>query len=168
MKATQLLCIALLAACAGCNTTPPDTSAQDQSDIKALEDSFSAAVKARDINAIMTCYVSDPAMVVFDVVPPLQYIGTDAYRKDWQNVLDTYPGPAEISVAGLNITTGGNVAYASSVQRATFTDKTGKQVTMTARVTDGYKKVNGHWLIAHEHASIPVDLATLKADPNAK
>jgi len=36
------------------------------------------------------------------------------------------------------------------------------------RVTDGYKRVNGQWLIAHEHVAIPVDLATLKPDPDSK
>jgi ketosteroid isomerase-like protein len=39
---------------------------------------------------------------------------------------------------------------------------------MTVRVTDGYKKVNGQWLIAHEHVSIPVDLATMKGVPDSK
>jgi len=39
---------------------------------------------------------------------------------------------------------------------------------LTVRVTDGYKRVNGQWLIAHEHVSIPVDLATLKPDPDSK
>jgi hypothetical protein len=36
------------------------------------------------------------------------------------------------------------------------------------RVTDGYKKVNGQWLIAHEHVSVPVDLTTMKGIPDSK
>jgi ketosteroid isomerase-like protein len=43
-----------------------------------------------------------------------------------------------------------------------MTDKSGKKVVMTVRVTDGYKKVNGQWLISHEHVSVPVDLDTMK------
>jgi len=167
MKVKSILLLTLLAACTGCNT-PPDTSAQDQTDIKALEDNFAAAFKAKDVNTIMSFYTPDATMVVFDVVPPLQYTGADAYRKDWQDTFAAYPGPVDFAISNLSITTGGNVAFASSIQHGTLTGKDGKKFDMTARVTDGYKKVNGHWLIAHEHASIPVDLATLKADPNAK
>ena len=38
----------------------------------------------------------------------------------------------------------------------------------TARVTDGYRKINGKWLITLEHVSVPVDLETGKADINSK
>jgi ketosteroid isomerase-like protein len=31
-------------------------------------------------------------------------------------------------------------------------------------VTDVLQKTNGRWLIIHEHASVPVDLATGKGD----
>jgi uncharacterized protein (TIGR02246 family) len=168
MKMKHALLIALLAACAGCNSAPPpDTTAQDTADIKSLEDSFVAAFKAKDVNTIMSFYTPDATMVVFDVVPPLQYTGADAYRKDWQDTFAAYPGPVDFSIANLNITTGGNVAFASSIQHGTLTDKDGKKMEMTVRVTDGYKKVNGKWLIAHEHASIPVDIVTMKPDLNA-
>ncbi|MGP8260725.1 MAG: YybH family protein [Acidobacteriaceae bacterium] len=172
MKVRPILLVALLAACAGCNNSVSvpvvDTSAQDQTDIKALEDGFAAAFKAKDVNAIMAYYVPDQTMIAFDMIPPLQYAGADAYRKDWQDTFAMYPGPADISISGLDITTGGNVAFSHSIQKGYLTDKKGKKVEMTVRVTDGYKKINGHWLIAHEHVSIPVDPATMKGVPNAK
>ena len=36
------------------------------------------------------------------------------------------------------------------------------------RVTDCYRKIDGKWLITHEHVSVPVDLATAKADLASK
>ena len=33
---------------------------------------------------------------------------------------------------------------------------------MTVRVTDAYKRVNGQWLISHEHVSVPADLTAMK------
>jgi ketosteroid isomerase-like protein len=39
---------------------------------------------------------------------------------------------------------------------------------MTMRATDVYRKVNGKWLIVHEHYSAPIDLATGKADLTSK
>ena len=68
----------------------------------------------------------------------------------------------------LDITVGGDVAYGRNIQYASFTDKDGKKMEVTVRVTDGYKKINGHWLISHEHVSVPVDLATMKPDLDSK
>jgi len=175
LRIKELLFTALVAGCVGCApaTAPtpvpaPDTKAQDMADIKALEDRFTAAFKAKDIGAIMACYTPDEAMVVFDVPPPLQYTGATAYRKDWTDFFAGSVGPVEFSLTDLDVTVGGDVAYGHSIQRVAMTDKKGKKGTMTVRVTDGYKKVNGQWLISHEHVSVPVDLATLKAVANAK
>ena len=51
-------------------------------DIRALEERFVAALKAKDLEAIMKAYAPDQTLVVFDVVPPRQYVGAAAYRKD--------------------------------------------------------------------------------------
>jgi ketosteroid isomerase-like protein len=39
----------------------------------------------------------------------------------------------------------------------------GHPIDRPVRVTDGYRKIAGNWLIALEHVSVPVDLATGKA-----
>jgi ketosteroid isomerase-like protein len=41
-------------------------------DIRALENRFVAAFKAKDPDAIMKVYAPDQTLVVFDVVPPRQ------------------------------------------------------------------------------------------------
>ena len=43
-------------------------------DIRALEDRFVAAFKAKDVDAIMKVYAPDQTLIVFDVVPPRQYV----------------------------------------------------------------------------------------------
>ena len=69
-------------------------------DIRALEDRFVAAFKAKDVDAIMKVYAPDQTLVVFDVVPPRQYVGAAAYRKDWQTFLSSFDGP--ITAPGSN------------------------------------------------------------------
>jgi uncharacterized protein (TIGR02246 family) len=165
MKMRAILFAALLAGCVGCGPKPvADTRAQDQADIQALEGRFQAAFNAKDVNAIMALYTPDDNMVVFDVTPPRQYTGWPAYKKDFEGFFAAFPGPAALTLSDLDITvgTGGDIAYSHSIQHASMTDKTGKKVEMTVRVTDGYKKVNGQWLISHEHVSIPVDMETMK------
>jgi ketosteroid isomerase-like protein len=50
----------------------------------------------------------------------------------------------------------------------TGTDKQGKKVDLTVRVTDVYQKIRGRWFITHEHVSVSVDLDTGKPDLSSK
>jgi ketosteroid isomerase-like protein len=46
--------------------------------------------------------------------------------------------------------------------------KDGNPIDMTLRLTDVLRKIKGKWLIVHEHVSVPVDVATGKADLTSK
>ena len=162
MTDRKILLVAILAVCAGCSSGPTADPAKDQADIKALEDRFMTAFKARDVNAIMANYVPDQSLIVFDTVPPRQYTGAAAYRKDFEDFLAAFPGPFEAGMSELDITVGGDVAYGHNIQSFSLTDKDGKKLEGVMRVTDGYKKINGQWLISHEHASVPVDLVAMR------
>lgn len=172
MNIRALLLFAFVVGCAGCATAPcpapPDTTVQDQAAIKALEDQFVTAFNARDTKAIMALYVPDQSLVVFDTSIPRQFTGADAYTKDWNDLWAMFPGAAKLDLSELEITVGGNVAYSHSIQHATFADKKGKKIEMTVRVTDGYKKIGGQWLISHEHVSAPINFTTMKPDLNSK
>jgi uncharacterized protein (TIGR02246 family) len=142
--------------------------ADSGADIRALEERFVAALKAKDLDAIMKMYVPDQTLVAFDVVPPRQYVGAAAYRKDWQTFLDTFAGPITVELSDLGVAADRNLAYSHSIQRVAGTDKQGKKLDLTVRVTDVYKKARGRWLIIHEHVSVPVDLDTGKPDLSSK
>jgi|SRR5208282_802110 len=146
----------------------PPAKADARADIKVLVDRFIAAFKAKDIDAIMRGYVPDQTLFVFDVVPPRQYVGAAAYRKDWQEFLDSFDGPINVELSELAITTDHRLAYGHSIQHVVGTDKQGKKIDLTVRVTDVYKKINGNWLVIHEHVSVPVDLETGKPDLTSK
>jgi len=137
-------------------------------DIRALEERFVAAFKAKDLDAIMKAYAPGQTVVVFDVIPPRQYVGAAAYRKDWQAFLESFAGPITVELTDLDIGADRNLAYSHSIQRVAGTDKQGKKLDLTVRVTDVYKKVRGRWLIIHEHVSVPVDLETDKPDLSSK
>ena len=137
---------------------------KDKQEIRALEDRFAAAVRAKDVDAIMKGYAPGAQLFVFDATPPRQYVGFDAYKKDWQGFLAAFPGHIDkFEVQDLSIETDGTLAYSHSIQPLVATAKDGSKFSFTARVTDGYRKINGKWLIAHMQASVPVDLETGKA-----
>ena len=98
--------------------------------------------------------------MVFDVHPPRQYKGPEAYRKDWEDLFSRFSGPLEAEISDVDATAGGDVAYVHSIHHVRGTMKGGKKVDYAVRVTDGFKKINGKWLIAHSHVSVPVDLQT--------
>jgi ketosteroid isomerase-like protein len=136
----------------------------DELAIRDLESRFVAAFNAKDVDAIMKVYVPDQTLFVFDVVPPRQYVGADAYRKDWESLFATFKGPLKFELSDLSIVADGNLGYGHSIQRLTGTDAKGQLLELVVRVTDAYRKVNGNWLVAHEHVSVPVDLETGKPD----
>jgi ketosteroid isomerase-like protein len=149
-------------------TRPTDTKAQDIADIKEVEDRFMTAFNAKDVNAIMELCVPDESLVVFDVTPPRQRTGALAYRNDWEEAFSRFEGPLQAEVSDEEVTAGGDVAYVFSIHHVIGTMKGGKKVDYTVRVTDGLKKINGKWLIAHTHISFPVDMRTGKADIESK
>jgi uncharacterized protein (TIGR02246 family) len=140
----------------------------DEAQIKNLFDQFMAACNAKDVNAIMKFYVADETLLVFDVVPPRQYAGANAYRKDWEEFAAIFKGPSKCEISDLSITADGAMAFAHSIQRVTGTDTKDKPVDLTVRVTDVFRKTNGNWLVVHEHVSVPVDLDTGKPDLTSK
>jgi ketosteroid isomerase-like protein len=71
-------------------------------------------------------------------------------------------------LSDLGVTGNGNLAFGHVVQHFTATGNDGKPVDFTFRTTDVYRKIKGQWLIVQEHNSVPVDLATGKADMQSK
>jgi uncharacterized protein (TIGR02246 family) len=161
---TAAVMIAMIMCLAPAAAQPTD----DEAKIRALENQFAAAVTAKDLDAIMKVYVPDETLLVFDVVPPRQYVGAKAYRKDWQDFLALFKGSLKIEITDLQITAADPLAYSHSIQRVSGTDTKGQPIELTVRLTRVYRKINGNWLIVHEHVSVPVDLNTNKPDLASK
>jgi uncharacterized protein (TIGR02246 family) len=147
---------------AGAQTSDPKS---DEQAIRALEARFAAGYRAKDLKAIMSVYAPGAELFVFDASPPRQYVGFDAYKKDWEGFFEAYPGPLDtFEVQDLAVETSGALAFSHSVQHVIATAKDGSKLNLTTRVTDAYRKIHGQWLIVVEHVSIPVDLDTGKGD----
>jgi len=140
-----------------------------QAEIKALQERLMAAIRVKDYDAIMACYIPGEKLFVFDVVPPRQYVGAPAYKDDWKAALTPFKGPVTVTMSDLTIVSNGSdLAYGHSIQDFSGTDTNGVKIAFILRATDIYRKINGKWLIEHEHYSVPVDLTTAKADLMSK
>jgi len=155
--------LVLLAVAAGARPAIAQSkSAADEAAIKALYTQWNDAFNKKDVDAVMAVYAPD--VFVFDAIPPREYPSWDAYKKDWQGLLTTFPGPLTSSVSELSIAVAGPVAYTHFIDDTTMTDKDGVQHRLVVRTTDVLRKSHGKWLIVQEHVSFPVDPTTGKAD----
>jgi uncharacterized protein (TIGR02246 family) len=159
-----LLVILISGTLSSCNRSHPDTRAADEQAIRGMYDRYSAAVEAKDVDAIMSFYIPDETLVAFDAFPPRQYVGATAYRKDYADFFAAFPGPAKSDASDIHVETSGPLGYARGIDRWVITGKDGKPLEVVFRFTDVLKKIDGKWLIVHEHLSVPVDPATGQAD----
>jgi ketosteroid isomerase-like protein len=96
------------------------------------------------------------------------YVGIKAWRADNEAFVAMFQGPLKVEMSDLSITGKCKLGFGHNIQRFTGTDKNGKPIDMTFRVSDGYKKINGKWTIVQEHLSFPVEVASGKADLSSK
>jgi ketosteroid isomerase-like protein len=140
-------------------------SASSEKDvIAALIERERKAFDAHDVDGVMANYAPGDQLFVFDLVPPREYPSWDAYKKDWQELFELFPGPIHNTISEVSITVDGSTAYSHYIEDGTMTAKDGTTSEVAVRITDVYRKIGGKWLIVLEHVSVPVDLATGKPD----
>ena len=132
--------------------------ASTQSEVRALLDTRSEAIRMKDIDQLMSFY--SPDIVYFDLVPGLQYTGSAALRPRFLEWFDGYEGSIGQEIRDLNILASGDIAVASMLIRASGTLKNGHEVGFWVRATSCCQRSNQGWSITHEHISLPVDVGS--------
>lgn len=123
----------------------------DETAIRTLVNERIAAMEDGDAAAIVAQYL--PGAVVFSLAPPLVQPADGARdQATLQAWLDEKGGRIGSGVRDLAVTVGGDVAFTTALER--MSDPAGS-FTLWFRVTLGLRRVDGRWLIAHEHASTP-------------
>jgi uncharacterized protein (TIGR02246 family) len=130
-----------------------------KNDEAAIQELLNHCIKSlhdKNIEGVMSLYAQE--VVSFDIVPPLQYRGADAFRKVWEKVFSSFQGPIDYEFHDLNITVGDDVAFASSLNQICGTMNNGQKTDLWLRWTGCFRKINSKWLIVHHQNSVPVDL----------
>src|SRR5215472_8340555 len=109
----------------------------------------------------MALYADD--VVAYDVVPPLQYVRKEAYRKDYESFLSQYGGNLRLEVRDLHVGVKGDLGYATGLQLISGTLKSGQKSDVWLRFTSLFRKADGRWLDFQDHVSVPVDIESGKA-----
>lgn len=132
--------------------------ASTESEVRALLDSRSEAMRTKDIDRLMALFA--PEIVYFDLVPPLQYVGSAALRDRFSHWFEGWEGPIGMELHDVKIVASGDVAGASMLIRASGTRKGGREVGYWVRTSNSCRRSSDRWLITHEHVSLPVDIAS--------
>jgi uncharacterized protein (TIGR02246 family) len=127
----------------------------DEADIRRQIDKAVEAIRAMDLEGLKSIYAPD--IVSFDVNPPLQHVGAEAKWKNWVVAFTVFQRPLDFEIRDLTITLDGDVAFAHSLNRLSGTLKNGNRSGFWVRATFCFRKIDGNWLIAHDHASVPID-----------
>ena len=136
-------------------------------DIRRRIEEWAKAVRAKDIEAVMSHYAPD--IVSFDLDPPLRYVGTDKKRRAWQQFFAVHTGRITYEVRELNVTTHGELAFVHSLNHVRGALAGGLVSDFWVRWTACLRRIEGVWLVLHDHVSVPADLesghAVLNLEP---
>jgi uncharacterized protein (TIGR02246 family) len=133
----------------------PDSQGTEEIRIKMLLEAWADAVRRHDLPAILAHHAPD--IIMFDLPPPLQCRGLQAYERTWDLFFRYHKQGTAFDVEDIAVTAGQNVAFAVAIMRcgpgssANPAEKDG----FLFRLTVGLRKVDGAWRIEHEHHSVP-------------
>lgn len=139
-------------------TTQPTV---EEADVRQRIAMLVQSIRAMDLEGVMSHYAPD--IVSFDVQPPLRQVGAAGKRKNWVEAFAVFQPPLDYEIRDLTIAVSGDVAFAYSLNRLSGSLGDGTRSGIWVRATLCLRKIDGSWLIAHDHASVPLDFATGKA-----
>ncbi|QFU15737.1 YybH family protein [Microvirga thermotolerans] len=120
-----------------------------------------SAVRLRDVEAIAAFYAPD--VLAFDAVARLRFEGLEAYKRHWRECLAPDGAEMIFDVRDVAVAAGEDLAFAHFLNRCGRKLADGEERFAWLRVTAGYRRRAGQWLIVHEHVSAPFDLESGEA-----
>lgn len=128
------------------------STASNEATIRGLIEAWADAVRSANIDGILADHAADT--LLFDVPPPVQSRGIDAYRKSWEQFFPWFGDSGEFDIRELDVAAGEDVAFAHCLVRCAGTEK-GRKVELLVRLTVCYRRIGGKWTVTHEHHSQP-------------
>ncbi len=107
-------------------------------------------------DTVAPLYAQDADLVFYDLAP-FQYKGWAEYREGVQKTFFDKLSSIKVTCGGdLRVTRRGNVAWTTMTLHILMVGKDGRPGQVDARHTAIWEMRGNHWLIVHEHVSIPL------------
>ena len=110
------------------------------------------AVRSHDLDGVLAHHVKD--FVYFDVPAPPEVRGIEGYARSWPPFFEYIGKTGQFDLTELEVSAGNDVAFAHAMVLVR-----GASETTAARIrfTVGLVKLEGEWMVAHEHHSAAHD-----------
>ena len=129
-----------------------DDTGDDVAAIRELVERWARSVAACDAGGVLAGHTRDIAM--FDVPPPSRGVeGLKAYAETWPPFFEWLARNGRFSLARLTVEADRSAGFAHALVRCEDRDAPPVDAPDHLRITFGLRKVDGSWLIAHEHHS---------------
>ena len=126
----------------------------DERSVRDLIERWASAVHAGDLDVVLADHAED--IVMFDVPPPNGGVrGIAAYREAWPPFFEWQRSGGSFELTELEVTTGADVAFAWALLVCGTAEDLERDPTFRLRLTLGLRKVDGRWVVTHEHHSFP-------------
>jgi uncharacterized protein (TIGR02246 family) len=129
------------------------TASADEAQIQAVIDDWGEGLRNKDADRCVSHYADD--IVQFDLAPPLETHGKATAKRNLSEWFKTFSGPIGFQVTGLKIWAGPETAFVHCMNHISGTNTKGEKNDHWVRVTIGFRKTEGKWLVNHEHVSVP-------------
>jgi ketosteroid isomerase-like protein len=114
---------------------------------------WAKAVRTKNVDGILANH--SPEILMFDVPPPLQSKGIEAYRKSWDLFFSWARDFGVFDIDEMTITAGDDVGFVTAVMHCAGAEANQERFDLEFRLTLGLRKIRDQWIITHEHHSIP-------------
>ena len=124
-----------------------------ENEVRTIIESWAKAVSGGNRKAILAHHADN--LLMFDF--PATVRGLDAYNKTWDFFFANPRGPISFVPRDLVVIADNEVAFASCEMHCDGTSAG----PVDFRLTTGLRKIDGEWVIVHEHHSVPTEHASL-------
>lgn len=125
----------------------------DNAVIQKILDQWAAATREGRQDDVLKNHLDD--LVIFDVLPPMQYESAAAYRASYDDWQPDAQGEIMFELEDLSISAGDDCAFAFGFLQCGGTLPNGESFRDTVRVTFCLRKTENGWKVAHQHVSKP-------------
>ena len=128
-------------------------SQTDDSAVRDLLEQWAAAVRAKKMSEVLANHSLDFRM--FDVPSPFESRGLTAYEDTWKLFYSSQPEPVAFDIKWMQVVAGDDVAFAFAHMQCVEPTERVQRTPLDFRLTVCLRKVEGRWIIMHEHHSVP-------------
>jgi uncharacterized protein (TIGR02246 family) len=133
-----------------------NSTTADEQEIHGLISKWSRALEQKDVDGLTASYAPD--VILYDVIPPYRAVGIEAIRNIWSQCLQCFPKQFTSEHHDLRLTVSGDTAFVFGLHHIVPIDNPQHRAGETwMRITVCYQRIDGRWLVVHEHVSVPFD-----------